>query len=83
MFIYIEVNCIHIWAAQAQGDLSMELIRGGIFEAKHSLPDGYGWSKLVKSLKMHRADGTHSTILAKPNMRRVQRLFSEIVEPNA
>ena len=26
-----------------QSDLSMELIRGGIFEAKHSLPDGYGW----------------------------------------
>ena len=66
-----------------QSDLSMELIRGGIFEAKHSLPDGYGWSGLVKSLKVHQAHGTHSTILAKPNMRRVQRLFSEIVEPNA
>ena len=64
-----------------QSDLSMELIRGGIFEAKHSLPDGYGWSGVVKSLKVHQAHGTHSTILAKPNMRRVQRLFSEIVEP--
>ena len=62
-------------------DLSMELIRGGIFEAKHSLPDGYGWSGIVKSLKVHQARGTHSTILAKPNMRRVKRLFSEIVEP--
>ena len=65
-----------------QSDLSMELIRGGIFEAKHSLPDGYGWSGVVKSLKVHQAHGTHSTILAKPNMRRVKRLFSEIVEPD-
>ena len=64
-----------------QSDLSMELIRGGIFEAKHSLPEGYGWSEVVKSLNVHQAHGTHSTILAKPNMRRVQRLFSKIVEP--
>ena len=64
-----------------RSDLSMELIRGGIFEAKHSLPDGYGWSGVVKSLTVHQAHGTHSTIIAKPNMRHVQRLFSKIVEP--
>ena len=64
-----------------RSDLSMELIRGGIFEAKHSLPDGYGWSGVVKSLNVHQAQGTHSTIFVKPNLRRVQRLFAKIVEP--
>lgn len=64
-----------------RSDLSMELIRGGIFEAKYSLPDGYGWSGVVKSLNVHQAHGTHSTIFIKPNVRQVQRLFSKIVEP--
>ena len=63
-----------------RSDLSMQLIRGGIFEAKHLLPEGYGWSGIVKSLDIYRAHGTHSTLFLEPNVRQVQRLFAQAVE---
>ena len=63
-----------------RNDLRLQLIRGGIFEAKHLLPDGYGWSGIVKSLDIYRAHGTHSTLLLEPNVRQVQQLFAQAVE---
>ena len=60
-------------------DLSMLLIRGGIFEAKHLVTEGYGWSGIVKSLDIYQAQGTHSTLFLEPNVRQVQRLFAQAV----
>ena len=63
-----------------RSDLPMQLIRGGIFEAKHLLPEGYGWLGIVNSLDIYRAHGTHSTIFNEPNVHQVQQLFAQAVE---
>jgi len=63
-----------------RSDLVMDLIHGGIFEAKFALSAGYGWTDIVSGLNLHKAHGTHSTMLLEPNARQVRRLFAQALE---
>ena len=62
-----------------RSELWMDLIHGGVFEAKYALTPGHGWTDLVAALKVHKAHGTHSTLFLQPNVRQLRRLFAEAV----
>jgi aspartate racemase len=60
-------------------NLPLHLIHGDIFEAKYSLPDGYGWKSLASELEISRITGTHSTILLGENLKKLAGAFEQAV----
>ena len=58
-------------------DLEMTLIRGELFQAKFELPKDYGWSKVVKSLRVVCISGSHSTIFQKRFIKGLRKAFVE------
>ena len=60
-------------------DLELHLIRGDVMEAKYRIESDYGWTPYSPALSVHRVTGTHLTIFAGRNLRKLSAKFQQLV----
>lgn len=60
-------------------ELKMHLIRGEVVEAKYVVDSDYGWEKYSRQLFIHRVTGTHSTIFMGRNLKRLRKMFQQLL----
>jgi len=60
-------------------DLELHLIRGDVIEAKYQVQNDYGWAPFSRVLSVHRVSGTHLTIFAGRNLRKLSAKFQQLV----